>query len=188
MADFGGDFAIIPGVGTAAMKGAKMVGQEIADRMATGQKLMPGPFSEPQMAMHVVKPKGGNWLNNSVEKSLYPLTKSVLNEQGIRNLGERQGQEVVDRYMEGHKKDVALNNWVTKNLTNYVKNQMGTPEDPVRLMIDKRINEIDNQFNKDIARADRFAKKLGKKQIQELRLTYNVMLKPQGKRLKVREI
>ena len=120
---------------------------------------MPGPFSEPQMAMHVVKPKGGNWLNNSVEKGLYPLTKNVLNEQGIRNLGERQGQEVVDRYMEGHKKDVALNNWVTKNLTNYVKNQMGTPEDPVRLMIDKRINEIDNQFNKDIARADRFAQR-----------------------------
>ena len=51
MADFGGDFAIIPGVGTAAMKGAKMVGQEIADRVATGQKLMPGLFSEPQMAM-----------------------------------------------------------------------------------------------------------------------------------------
>ena len=37
MADFGGDFAIIPGVGTAAMKGAKMVGQEIADRVATGR-------------------------------------------------------------------------------------------------------------------------------------------------------
>ena len=139
MADFGGDFAIIPGVGTAAMKGAKMVGQEIADRVATGQKLMPGLFSEPQMAMHVVKPKGGNWLNNSVEKGLYPLTNNVLNEQGIRNLGERQGQEVVDRYMEGHKKDVALNNWVNKNLTNYVKKEMGTPEDPVRKLAEEGI-------------------------------------------------
>ena len=142
MADFGGDFAIIPGVGTAAMKGAKMVGQEIADRVATGQKLMPGPFSEPQMAMHVVKPKGGNWLNNSVEKGLYPLTKSVLNEQGIRNLGERQGQEVVDRYMEGHKKDVALNNWVNRNLTNYVKKEMATPEDPVRKLAEQGITHF----------------------------------------------
>ena len=167
-AEFGEDFGTLAGAdaihmaklaGKGVAKGAKLAGQEIADRVATGQKLMPGPFSEPQMAMHVVKPKGGNWLNNSVEKSLYPLTKSVLNEHGIRNLGERQGQEVVDRYMEGHKKDVALNNWVNKNLTNYVKNQMGTPEDPVRLMIDKRINEIDNQFNKDIARADRFAQR-----------------------------
>ena len=72
MADFGGDFAIIPGVGTAAMKGAKMVGQEIADRVATGQKLMPGPFSEPQMAMHVVKPK----LFSAVDKTASELPRA----------------------------------------------------------------------------------------------------------------
>jgi hypothetical protein len=72
MADFGGDFAIIPGVGTAAMKGAKMVGQEIADRVATGQKLMPGPFSEPQMAMHVVNPK----LFSAVDKTASELPRA----------------------------------------------------------------------------------------------------------------
>ena len=33
----------------------------------------------------------------------------------------------------------ALNNWVDKNLTNYVKKEMGTPEDPVRKLAEEGI-------------------------------------------------
>jgi hypothetical protein len=119
-------------------KGARALGEEAGRRAVMGESFTPFVNTAiPQT--HVVKPKGGNWLNNSVEEGLYPLTKNILNEQGIRNLGERQGQEVVDRYMEGHKKDVALNNWVNKNLTNYVKKEMGTPEDPVRKLAEEGI-------------------------------------------------
>jgi len=143
MADFGGNFAVIPGSGKLAMKGLKSVGQEIADRVATGQGLIP-KVGEPQMAMHVIKPeKGGNWVNDTIKEALNPLTKSVLNDEGIKNLAERQGQDVVNNYLKRHVKDVAINNWVNNNLKNYIKNDMATPHDPVRLGIEQRVAKVE---------------------------------------------
>ena len=155
MADFGGDFAIIPGVGTAAMKGAKMVGQEIADRVATGQKLMPGSFSEPQMAMHVVKPKGGNWLTGDVEKQLGRMKMADLTtpeemaemqksiDTAKRIMGDDPTVQRTVNQMENElstaKRNNSINNWIDSNLTNYVKKQMGTPEDPVRKLAEENV-------------------------------------------------
>ena len=137
--DFAMDVApYAPDVARLAGKGAKAIGKGVGEAMSQFAPSGSGPKTLTSQ-VGAIKPKGGNWLNNSVEERLYPLTKNVLSEQGIRNLGERQGQEVVDRYMEGHKKDVALNNWVNKNLTNYVKKEMGTPEDPVRKLAEEGI-------------------------------------------------
>ena len=137
--DFSLDVApYVPDVARLAGKGAKAIGKGVGEAMSQFAPSGSGPKTLTSQ-VGAIKPKGGNWLNNSVEEGLYPLTKNVLNEQGIRNLGERQGQEVVDRYMEGHKKDVALNNWVNRNLTNYVKKEMATPEDPVRKLAEEGI-------------------------------------------------
>jgi predicted HicB family RNase H-like nuclease len=99
---------------------------------------------------HVVKPKGGNWLLGSVEENLEGLKQSDLiknvryfhgpefekaREARIENL-KQKGDEAslriakhLEDNIEEDKAKGALNQWVDKNLTNYVKNQM------VRLMI-----------------------------------------------------
>ena len=147
MADFGGNFAIIPGAGTATAKGAKMLGKEIADRVATGQKLMPGPFAEPQMAMFAVKPKGGSWLNHSPEGFLKGLkSENRLISPSLFEGFEQSAKDPTDplqersiRRLREHNNEIAVNNWIDKNLTNYVKNEMGTEHDPIRKLADQGI-------------------------------------------------
>lgn len=72
----------------------------------------------------VIKPKGGNWLTGSVERSLAPLRDSV---SGPYNPTRR---------------DEALKNWIDRNLANYVKKEMATPEDPVRKLAEQGITHM----------------------------------------------
>jgi len=117
----------------------------------------------------VIKPKGGNWLNGNVEKALEGLKQSDLiknvryfhgpefekaREARIENL-KQKGDEAslrIAQHLENNREaDIpkgALNQWIDKNLTNYVKKEMGTPEDPVRKLAEQGIthmpaNEID---------------------------------------------
>lgn len=66
--------------------------------------------------MYVVKPKGGNWLKNEVENAVKPLKRSAPE---------------------------TLNQWIDKKLVPYIKNEMGTPEDPVRLGIERRVTSAE---------------------------------------------
>ena len=107
-------------------------------------------------APHVVKPKGGNWLTGSVERSIDPLKISGrLTPEDIAQLeayfakirpkydlnDPRQARELRD--MEEHinvlKKNLAVDNWIDRNLTNYIKKEMATPEDPVRKLAEQGI-------------------------------------------------
>jgi hypothetical protein len=87
---------------------------------------------------HVVKPKGGNWLTGSLEKDLEPL-KRRMTRAAEQNFDPAQGMT----FGEIRAQD-ALNNWVDSNLTNYVKKQMGTPEDPVRKLAEEGITHKAN--------------------------------------------
>lgn len=113
-------------------------------------------------APHVIKPKGGNWLTGSVEKSLESLKrgKAATPEEvaesrayldNARATWSPENQRQVDQ-MEREfgllRANDALNNWVDRNLTNYVKKEMATPDDPVRKLAEEGIshmpaNEID---------------------------------------------
>jgi hypothetical protein len=53
------------------------------------------------------------------------------------------------------KQEAALDQWVDSNLTNYVKNEMATPNDSIRLFIEKREQEIAGKYAKDLERAKR---------------------------------
>ena len=88
---------------------------------------------------HVIKPKGGNWLTGSVEKSLSPL-KQRMARAAEENFDPRQGMTFGEiSSME------ALNNWIDRNLTNYVKKEMATPEDPVRKLAEQGIVHIPSE-------------------------------------------
>lgn len=72
----------------------------------------------------VIKQKGGNWLTGSVEDSLGGLK---------RDFGS------IGRGGAPHPHDAALNSFIDKQLTNYVKNLMATPEDPVRALAERGV-------------------------------------------------
>ena len=155
-----------PKVARAAKQGAaavaRPVGQAISDAMIhqTGP-LASGPLSAlaPRMAMtNVVKPKGGNWLNNSVEKTVKPLksenrqiSPSLLEgfEQSAKDATDPLQERSVRRLRE-HNDEIAVNKWVDSNLTGYMKKEMGTPEDPVRALFERRTQEIEAKYNKDM--------------------------------------
>ena len=114
-------------------KAAGMGGLELINRGMFGE----GPLANfvPQHQF-VIKPKGGNWLTGGVEDALKGLKRDTM-------MGA-PGDTVEDVL----KKKEALNNWVDRNLTNYVKKEMATPEDPVRKLAEEGIthmpkNEID---------------------------------------------
>jgi hypothetical protein len=123
----------------------------------------------------VIKMKGGNWLGGRMMgnmdenvKRLKPIQdpdkRLAAAEVGMERMKNAGGysesslqaqQDVIDTY----KQQQAVNNWVTSNLGKYVKNQMATPEDPIRLLLDKRTKEIDAKHAKDIERAERMAQR-----------------------------
>jgi hypothetical protein len=113
----------------------------------------------------VIKMKGGNFLTGSVEGALKPLKRSggltpqdvVETEAHLEKIrpsydlnnpkDARQLREMED-HVRALKSNLALDNWVDRNLGNYVKKEMATPEDPVRRLAEEGIthmpqNEID---------------------------------------------
>jgi len=164
VAPYAPDLANVAGKGAKAV--GKMAGEELNKRFLSGQMF---PYGAPT-ANFVIKPKGGNWLNNSVEQNLKRLKTNPTAQQSLEEMRQvyppdqmirlsPETRETVERAFPHLENQVALNNWIDKNLTNYVKNQMGTPEDPIRLMIDNRINEINSKYSKDIAKADRLTER-----------------------------
>lgn len=83
-------------------------------------------------ALGVIKSKGGNWLTGSVENALKGLKKNQLwpDIETARELGA-DAATIARDIRKG-----VLNNWIDKQLTKYVKNEMATPEDPVRLALE----------------------------------------------------
>lgn len=106
----------------------------------------------------VMKPKGGNWLAPSVERGLNYLiprtgaanrtAKETLEEMNRTYPAEElarmpETRAVVDRAYRWLEPNVAVQNWIEKKLTKYVKNEMATPEDPVRALAERGILHVD---------------------------------------------
>ncbi len=104
-------------------------------------------------APNVVKREGGNWIENTIDNSIRGLKQGIVDENAARRL---MGDEFVNERM-GDPATNAMNKWVENKIGRYVKSEMGTPSDPIRLMIEKREAEIADKFLKDQARANRMA-------------------------------
>jgi len=139
------------------MAGGGMLGKGMAK---LGKRLMADPaeatasikggtrkFGDEAGGNTVVKDVGGNWLRDSTGSSLKTLKRKTQGgmkpEDALVQMRERfsdvpeQQQNI--RSLEA---DVALNKWVDSNLNNYVKKQMGTPEDPVRKLAEEDITHF----------------------------------------------
>ena len=99
-----------------------------------------------------IKPKGGNWLAGSVEEALGPLRSPLGDDLATARdylaNAQRESPELVERYaaeVSRREKDAAMNSWIDKQLSRYVRNEMATPEDPVRALAERGVLHMDPQ-------------------------------------------
>ena len=130
----GGGFAIPGAISTAkALKPTlKSLGPK-AGQMAENYLIKSG------MMPQVVKREGGNWIGNT-EKKIQSL-KSKSNISDSRTPEELQSLGYTPEQIQEIGNTQAINKFIDKNMMNYVKKQMATPSDPVRLGIESRINK-----------------------------------------------
>lgn len=148
-----------------AIKGARVVGEELNRAILDNSGALAKFVPEAAKPKYVIKPKGGNWLSGSVEEAIDPLKQNVLNETGLRNLGERAGADVAENVRIRQEPTLALNSWIDQKLGKYIKNDLATPEDPVRALAEKwsvdkpaKLAEVQsriNEFNKKMTRTAR---------------------------------
>lgn len=140
------------GAARAARPVARAAGEAVNRAMLTGE----GPLAKalaPVAPMPVVKPKGGNWLAGSIESAVEPLkprvntyqeTPQVLEKYGLTSeqLLEIPRAERLKMYEEfltpENRAALATERWLDTKLAKYIKNEMATPEDPLRRLIQER--------------------------------------------------
>jgi len=93
----------------------------------------------PRGGPSIIKEKGGNWLSGSVEQGVKRLKRKVATE----NIDRYTPEEVARLEASGRLEiNDAINNWVDRNLTNYIKKEMATPEDPVRRLAEEGVTHF----------------------------------------------
>jgi hypothetical protein len=154
--------------GKTGKAGARIVGEELNRAILDNS----GPLAKlvPQAAkpLYAVKPKGGNWYPgtgawDSVEMSLHPLKRNpdVISGNLINDIaGEDLWSKMVDlnvyqypeAWLRDNRPDVfnkllseekgAVNKWLDTKLQKYIRNDMGTPDDPIRLAHEEGFSHI----------------------------------------------
>lgn len=103
----------------------------------------------------VVKMPGGNWLSGNVERAVQPLkSTTIAGETPAQRIPKHEellqdqslspeSRAAVERHLNQEKQRAAIDKWVEGNLTNYIKKQMATPDDPVRKLAEEGVLHID---------------------------------------------
>jgi hypothetical protein len=89
-------------------------------------------------ALGVVKPKGGNWLAGSVERGLTQMKQPDRMLQGGNQITLEQALNWPGLAPEAGR-NLAINNWIDTKVNKYIRNELGTPEDPVRALAERGI-------------------------------------------------
>jgi hypothetical protein len=123
-----------------AIKGARVVGEELNRAILDNT----GPLARmvPQAAkpLYAVKPKGGNWeptigSMDSVQASIRPLKRDATN-RPLEDAATYGYEPEIDP------KNAAMNKWLDTKLQKYIRNDMGTPDDPIRLAHEEGYSHI----------------------------------------------
>jgi len=93
----------------------------------------------------VIKAPGGNWLSGSVEDSLRGLKRHQNPEEALQLYASSAANPAttpetlvqLNQRLPQWQREAALNNFIDKQLTRYVKNEMATPGDPIRALAEK---------------------------------------------------
>jgi len=108
-------------------------------------------------ALGVVKPKGGNWVIGSVERglrqmkqrfagdtidpsNLIPVPNRPPEYPGMMYRSDDGGGIIVNPEQVSRLRALGeINNWIDTKLGKYIRNELGTPEDPVRALAEREI-------------------------------------------------
>lgn len=107
----------------------------------------------------VIKPKGGNWLAENVERIVDPLKTSRAGHSGrtpeellaemrqtytpeMMETISPETRAMVERSMSELEPQAALNSWLDKKLARYIRNEMATPEDPIRALAERGVSHL----------------------------------------------
>lgn len=130
--------------------GAKVVGEElnraILDNSGPLAKFVP----EAAKPKYVVKPEAGNWLADSVESAVGPLKTGTLSEDSLIGLANRQGIDVAENVRIRQEPSIALNKWIDQKVNKYIKNEMATPSDRLRLLADEGVSHMQLDRNRSV--------------------------------------
>lgn len=108
----------------------------------------PGPMAGSRAAMRgVIKAPGGNWLSGSVEDALNGLKRgdfeAIAQLQRVRpGLSVEEARAFIQAPPPSAE-NVALNNFVDKQLTRYVQKDMATERDPIRALAERGVLHYD---------------------------------------------
>lgn len=95
----------------------------------------------------VIKKPGGNWLTGSVERAVAPLkvAPNVIadNRNLIANPPTWRSDEAQQTLIRETDAQEALNRWIDKKLTPYIKNDMATERDPIRALAERGVTHAE---------------------------------------------
>ena len=127
----------------------RMAAQQIERAMTEGRGPL-GAALGPVRPLNVMKPKGGNWLASDyspeavaqrLKQPLYPGRFPFgHNEQEIAAALGVTPEEVL---ANADPSSLAINKWLDQKLAKYVRNEMATPEDPLRALAERGVLHYD---------------------------------------------
>lgn len=115
-----------------------------------------------------------NWLKGSVEQTIEGLKSKLRSPEHVADLEitandpQSVAREGAQARIRQHHHEVAINQWVDRNLTNYIKKQMATHNDPIRKLAEEGIIHIPteqvgiNRYKADDVRRTLGGEKLAK--------------------------
>lgn len=121
-------------------------GQALADTALLAAELTPvvGPLARVARStaasvqstppLGAIKAPGGNWLAGQVEKTIAPIKQAGTSNTEILAPGIGVTEQSLGR-------GEAINKWLDSKLTKYIKNEMATERDPLRLQADRWATE-----------------------------------------------
>lgn len=134
--------------GRAGERLAERVVPQVMERGGIGAQLMQDMVTGSRS--QVVKPKGGNWLAGSIEREIAPMRVKVIGQDPAARLrdldaayaqnveaGVEVNPELFARERSRLESEAAMNRWLDTKLAKYIKNEMGTAEDPIRALAEK---------------------------------------------------
>jgi hypothetical protein len=154
-----GEPVSIAAMGVPALAPAgRFLGSAAADRIMAGKALVPGTnieYLNPQI-MSAVKEKGGNWAQNSVNRldalkypiqnvgnSKFDFIRDNTNPAKVaEHIAELQKVGYSPEQIREVQNEMAINKWIDSKIKPYIRNEMGTPTDPVLALHEQGISHI----------------------------------------------
>jgi hypothetical protein len=170
----GAAFGLAPLVGP-AVKTAKKAGKALAPTAAEMALDIASKYGvDPRM--NIIKPKGGNWMPDTPEHmterlktplfvNKTPEERVLQHEELLANPALTQEQkDRIQMFLDQTKGQVAADKWVDQKLNKYIKSEMGTESDPIRLGIERRYEQAKELRSANQKKLDKMADDIDKAQ------------------------